>query len=150
MPAGGVGEARGAGAPSLEPDIQRGSISSRKSCRDGCGALSSVASRRLSPRTATVHDDEAGPSRLTGVLGLRSIRAKILLLALLATLVPALSTAALSYVRARSALTETLEGELHVEVCSKCHPFFTGKQKIVDSGGRVDKFRKKYARTAAK
>ncbi len=44
----------------------------------------------------------------------------------------------------------TLEGELHVEVCSKCHPFFTGKQKIVDSGGRVDKFRKKYARTAAK
>jgi large subunit ribosomal protein L31 len=44
----------------------------------------------------------------------------------------------------------TLEGELHVEVCSKCHPFFTGKQKILDSGGRVDKFRKKYARTAAK
>jgi large subunit ribosomal protein L31 len=44
----------------------------------------------------------------------------------------------------------TLEGELHVEVCSKCHPFFTGKQKILDSGGRVDKFRKKYARNAAK
>ena len=44
----------------------------------------------------------------------------------------------------------TLEGELHVEVCSKCHPFFNGKQKILDSGGRVDKFRKKYARTAAK
>ena len=34
--------------------------------------------------------------------------------------------------------------ELHVEVCSKCHPFFTGKQKIVDAGGRVDKFRRKY------
>ena len=44
----------------------------------------------------------------------------------------------------------TLGGELHVEVCSKCHPFFTGKQKILDSGGRVDKFRKKYARNAAK
>ena len=38
----------------------------------------------------------------------------------------------------------TLSGELHVEVCSKCHPFYTGKQKIVDTGGRVDKFRKKY------
>jgi large subunit ribosomal protein L31 len=38
----------------------------------------------------------------------------------------------------------TLTGELHVEVCSKCHPFFTGKQKIVDSGGRVDRFRRKY------
>ncbi|MEG1528986.1 MAG: 50S ribosomal protein L31 [Clostridia bacterium] len=34
--------------------------------------------------------------------------------------------------------------ELRVEMCSKCHPFFTGKQKLVDSGGRVDKFKKRY------
>ena len=40
----------------------------------------------------------------------------------------------------------TLGHHLHVEVCSSCHPFFTGKQKIVDTAGRVDKFRKKYAR----
>lgn len=41
----------------------------------------------------------------------------------------------------------TLGGkELHVEVCSACHPFYTGKQKIVDTAGRVDKFRRKYAR----
>lgn len=40
----------------------------------------------------------------------------------------------------------TLGRDLHVEVCSNCHPFFTGKQKIVDTAGRVDKFRKKYAR----
>lgn len=32
----------------------------------------------------------------------------------------------------------------HVEVCSECHPFYTGKQKIVDSAGRVDKFQQKY------
>jgi large subunit ribosomal protein L31 len=38
----------------------------------------------------------------------------------------------------------TLGQDLHVEVCSACHPFYTGKQKIVDSGGRVDKFRRKY------
>lgn len=38
----------------------------------------------------------------------------------------------------------TRGGELHVEVCSACHPFYTGKQKILDSGGRVDKFRRKY------
>lgn len=38
----------------------------------------------------------------------------------------------------------TLAGDLHVEVCSKCHPFYTGQQKILDTGGRVDKFRKKY------
>ena len=34
--------------------------------------------------------------------------------------------------------------ELKVEICSACHPFYTGKQKIVDTGGRVDKFRRKY------
>jgi large subunit ribosomal protein L31 len=36
--------------------------------------------------------------------------------------------------------------DLLVEVCSSCHPFYTGKQKIVDTAGRVDRFRRKYAR----
>ncbi len=40
----------------------------------------------------------------------------------------------------------TMGQELHVEVCSACHPFYTGKQKIMDTAGRVDKFRKKYGR----
>lgn len=40
----------------------------------------------------------------------------------------------------------TLGNDLHVEVCSQCHPFYTGKQKLTDSGGRVSKFREKYAR----
>jgi large subunit ribosomal protein L31 len=34
--------------------------------------------------------------------------------------------------------------ELHIEVCAACHPFYTGKQKLVDAGGRVDKFKKRY------
>jgi len=38
----------------------------------------------------------------------------------------------------------TLAAPLRVEVCSDCHPFYTGKQKILDTGGRVDKFRRKY------
>ncbi len=38
----------------------------------------------------------------------------------------------------------TLKEDLHIEVCSACHPFYTGKQKIVDTAGRVDKFRRKY------
>jgi large subunit ribosomal protein L31 len=42
----------------------------------------------------------------------------------------------------------TIGHDLQVEVCSNCHPFYTGKQKIVDTGGRVDKFRKKYAAAA--
>ena len=40
--------------------------------------------------------------------------------------------------------TGSTKQDLHVEICSQCHPFFTGKQKLVDTGGRVDKFKKKY------
>ena len=40
--------------------------------------------------------------------------------------------------------TGSVKNELHVEICSKCHPFFTGKQKIIDSGGRVDRFKKRF------
>ena len=37
---------------------------------------------------------------------------------------------------------------IQVEICSKCHPFFTGKQKLVDTGGRVEKFNRRFNRTA--
>lgn len=40
--------------------------------------------------------------------------------------------------------TGSTKDELRVEICSACHPFFTGKQKLVDSGGRVERFNKKY------
>ncbi|MEM9172090.1 MAG: 50S ribosomal protein L31 [Pseudomonadota bacterium] len=40
----------------------------------------------------------------------------------------------------------TLGDNLAVEVCSSCHPFYTGKQKIVDTGGRVDRFRRRYGK----
>ena len=40
--------------------------------------------------------------------------------------------------------------ELNLDVCSSCHPFYTGKQKIVDTGGRVEKFRQKYGIAAKK
>ena len=40
--------------------------------------------------------------------------------------------------------TRSTKKEIRVEICSKCHPFFTGRQKLVDSGGRVDKFKKRY------
>jgi large subunit ribosomal protein L31 len=38
----------------------------------------------------------------------------------------------------------TLGGEIHLDVCSNCHPFYTGRQKIVDAGGRVERFRKRF------
>ena len=40
----------------------------------------------------------------------------------------------------------TKKGDLHVEICSACHPFFTGKQKLVDTAGRVDRFIKRYGK----
>ena len=40
----------------------------------------------------------------------------------------------------------TLGQDLHVEICSACHPFYTGKQKIMDTAGRVGKFKQKYSR----
>ncbi|MFL6207543.1 MAG: 50S ribosomal protein L31 [Pyrinomonadaceae bacterium] len=42
----------------------------------------------------------------------------------------------------------TRKDDLHVEICSACHPFFTGKQKLVDTAGRVDRFNKRYGKKA--
>jgi large subunit ribosomal protein L31 len=49
-------------------------------------------------------------------------------------------------------VTRSTKSDLHVELCSQCHPFFTGKQKLVDSGGRVERFQRRYGqrKTAAK
>ena len=44
--------------------------------------------------------------------------------------------------------TRSTKKELHVELCSQCHPFYTGKQKLVDSGGRVDRFKKRLEKKA--
>jgi large subunit ribosomal protein L31 len=40
----------------------------------------------------------------------------------------------------------SVKDEIHVEICSACHPFFTGKQKLIDTAGRIEKFNKKYAK----
>jgi large subunit ribosomal protein L31 len=40
--------------------------------------------------------------------------------------------------------TGSTKKEIKVEICSKCHPFFTGKQKFIDAGGRIDRFKKRY------
>jgi large subunit ribosomal protein L31 len=46
--------------------------------------------------------------------------------------------------------TRSTTPELHVELCSECHPFYTGKQKLVDSGGRIDRFERRYGKRKAK
>ncbi|MBJ7458669.1 MAG: 50S ribosomal protein L31 [Thermoleophilaceae bacterium] len=44
--------------------------------------------------------------------------------------------------------TRSTKSELHVELCSECHPFYTGKQKLVDTGGRVERFQRRAAKSA--
>jgi large subunit ribosomal protein L31 len=45
--------------------------------------------------------------------------------------------------------TRSTRGDFHVEICSSCHPFFTGKQKLMDTAGRIERFRTRYAATPA-
>ena len=45
-----------------------------------------------------------------------------------------------------SFVTRSTKSELHVELCSECHPFYTGKQKLVDTGGRVERFQRRAAK----
>ncbi|HVN78679.1 MAG TPA: 50S ribosomal protein L31 [Terriglobia bacterium] len=41
--------------------------------------------------------------------------------------------------------TRSTKGDIRLEICSKCHPFFTGKQKLVDTAGRIERFQRKYS-----
>ncbi len=41
-------------------------------------------------------------------------------------------------------VTKSTKGDMKVDICSKCHPFYTGRQKLVDTGGRVDRFKKRF------
>lgn len=44
-------------------------------------------------------------------------------------------------------VTRSTKPDIHAEICSECHPFYTGKQRFVDTGGRVDRFRQRQAKT---
>jgi len=46
--------------------------------------------------------------------------------------------------------TKSTEKEIRVEICSNCHPYFTGKQKLLDTAGRIERFKRKYGQTADK
>ena len=45
--------------------------------------------------------------------------------------------------------TRSIRGDFHIEICAQCHPFFTGKQKIMDTAGRIEKFKTRYAASPA-
>lgn len=58
---------------------------------------------------------------------------------------PAYSTAKVQCACGAVWETRSTSGELHLDICSNCHPFFTGKQKLMDTQGRIDRFKKKYS-----
>ena len=58
---------------------------------------------------------------------------------------PQYKEATISCVCGETIHTRSTKPTIHVDICSKCHPFFTGKQKLIDAAGRVEKFTKRYA-----
>jgi large subunit ribosomal protein L31 len=60
---------------------------------------------------------------------------------------PAYDEATIKCACGNEIVTRSTQQKINVEICSQCHPFFTGKQKLVDTAGRVEKFRRKYANT---
>ena len=63
---------------------------------------------------------------------------------------PAYDTSVIKCACGNTFETRSTKKEIHVEVCSKCHGFFTGKQKLVDSAGRVEKFQRRYGKKVDK
>lgn len=62
---------------------------------------------------------------------------------------PEYRKAAISCVCGNTFETRSTMGNIHVEICSACHPYYTGKHKLLDSAGRVERFNKKYAKKTA-
>ncbi len=57
---------------------------------------------------------------------------------------PVYATAKVQCACGNTFTTRSTQAEIHTDICSNCHPFFTGKQKLVDTAGRVERFRQKY------
>ena len=59
---------------------------------------------------------------------------------------PTYATATVKCACGNTFVTRSTQAEIHTDICSNCHPFFTGKQKLVDTAGRVERFRQKYGK----
>jgi len=62
---------------------------------------------------------------------------------------PEYKVATVRYSCGETFTTRSTQSELRVDICSKCHPFYTGKQKLVDAGGRVERFERRYGKRKA-
>ena len=64
-----------------------------------------------------------------------------------ATIHPQYEEATVTCACGNSWVTRSTKAQIHVDVCSNCHPFFTGEQRIVDTAGRVERFRRRYQKS---
>ena len=62
---------------------------------------------------------------------------------------PVYATARVTCACGNTFTTRSTLAEIHLDICAACHPFFTGKQKLIDTAGRVERFRRKYAKVEA-
>ncbi len=62
---------------------------------------------------------------------------------------PVYATAKVACACGNTFQTRSTKAEIHTDICAACHPFFTGKQKMIDTAGRVERFRQKYAKATA-
>ena len=62
---------------------------------------------------------------------------------------PTYATATVKCACGNTFVTRSTQDEIHTDICSNCHPFYTGKQKLVDTAGRVERFRRKYGKATA-
>ena len=62
---------------------------------------------------------------------------------------PTYATATVKCACGNTFTTRSTQSEIHTDICGNCHPFYTGKQKLIDTAGRVERFRQKYKKAAA-
>ena len=92
-------------------------------------------------------DDEfTRHSERRGAAPERRPAAAILCVAMKTEIHPTYNEAQVACTCGNSFTTRSTRGEIHVEVCSECHPFYTGRQKLMDTGGRVERFQRRVAK----
>src|SRR5688572_22740431 len=76
------------------------------------------------------------------------LRSRTLRVSMKADIHPQYATATVRCACGNTFVTRSTSAEIHTDICAQCHPFFTGKQKLVDTAGRVERFRQKYEKKA--
>jgi large subunit ribosomal protein L31 len=103
--------------------------------------------RSIKPRTRVKEDDRGAFAELGKVQWGGLVHAPTIGEAMKTEIHPEYAVANVRCTCGNEFTTRSTKGDIHVEICSNCHPFYTGKQKLVDTGGRVERFKRKLAKS---